>query len=77
MPSIAVPGDPALVSPVAIVNAQQASNGVFIVPIVLGVILLALIAVLPEEPPEAPDDARRLGSPPPSESARQVELRAG
>jgi hypothetical protein len=44
--SIAVPGDPALVSPVAVVSSQQASNGVFIVPIVLGVILLALIAVL-------------------------------
>lgn len=46
VPSIAVPGDPALVSPVGIVNAQQASNGVFIVPIVLTVILLALIAVV-------------------------------
>jgi hypothetical protein len=44
--SIAVPGDPALVSPATIVNSQQASNGVFVVPIVLGVILLALIAVL-------------------------------
>jgi hypothetical protein len=44
--SIAVPGDPALVSPVAVVSSQQASNGVFVVPIVLGVILLALIAVL-------------------------------
>jgi hypothetical protein len=44
--SIAVPGDPALVSPVGIVNSQQASNGVFIVPIVLAAILLALIAVL-------------------------------
>jgi hypothetical protein len=44
--SIAVPGDPALVSPVGIVNSQQVSNGVFVVPIVLGVILLALIAVL-------------------------------
>lgn len=46
VPSIAIPGDPALVSPVAVVNAQQASNGVFVAPIVLGVILLALIAVL-------------------------------
>jgi hypothetical protein len=46
LPSIAVPGDPRLVSPVGIVNAQQASNGVFIVPIVLGVILLTMIAVL-------------------------------
>ena len=44
--SIAVPGDPALVSPVAIVDSQQASNGVFVVPIVLGITLLALIAVL-------------------------------
>jgi hypothetical protein len=46
LPSIAVPGDPALVSPVGIVNAQQASNGVLIVPIVLGVILFVMIAVL-------------------------------
>jgi hypothetical protein len=44
--AIAVAGDPALVSPVAIVNSQQASNGVFVAPIVLGVILLAFIAVL-------------------------------
>jgi hypothetical protein len=44
--SIAVPGDPALVSPVAIVNSQHASNGVFVVPIVLGGILLAFIGVL-------------------------------
>jgi hypothetical protein len=44
--SIAVPGDPALVSPVGIVNSQQVSNGVFVVPVVLGVIVLALIAVL-------------------------------
>jgi hypothetical protein len=44
--SIAVPGDPALVSPVGIVDSQQVSNGVFVVPIVLGIILLALIAVL-------------------------------
>jgi hypothetical protein len=44
--SIAVPGDPALVSPVAVVRSQQASDGIFVVPIVLGVILLALITVL-------------------------------
>jgi hypothetical protein len=46
VPSMAVPSDPALVSPVAIVNAQKASNDVFIAPIVLGVILLGMIAVL-------------------------------
>jgi hypothetical protein len=44
--SIAVPGDPALVAPVAVVNAEQVSSGVFVVPIVLGVMLLALIGVL-------------------------------
>jgi len=44
--SIAVPGDPALVSPAGIVNSQQVSNGVFVVPIVLAVVLLAMIAVL-------------------------------
>ncbi len=46
LPSIAVPGDPALVSPTGIVDSQQASNGVFVVPIVLGVILFAFIALL-------------------------------
>ena len=46
LPSIAVPGDGTLVSPVGIVDAQQASNGVFVVPIVLAVILVVVIAVL-------------------------------
>ena len=46
VPSIAVPADPALVSPVGIVNAQQASGDVFVVPVILGVVLLAMIAVL-------------------------------
>jgi hypothetical protein len=46
VPSVAVPGDPALVASVALVNSQQASNGVFVAPIVLGGVLLALAGVL-------------------------------
>jgi len=44
--SVAVPGDGALVSPTSIIDSQQASNGVFVVPIVLGVILLALVVIV-------------------------------
>ncbi len=46
--AVAVPGDPALVSPVAIADAQHSSAGVFILPAVLGggVVLLVGILVL-------------------------------
>lgn len=45
IPSVAVPGDPALVSPVNIVNSQHSSAGVFVLPAVLTGVLLALVGV--------------------------------
>jgi hypothetical protein len=62
--AIAVAGDPALVSPVAIVNSQQASNGVFVAPIVLGVSLFALIAllVLRNRPRRRPTATRQVSA---------------
>ena len=44
--AIAVPGDPALVSPAAMVATEHSSSGVFLVPAVLLVILLALVVVI-------------------------------
>ena len=44
--SVAVPGDPALVSPVNIVNNQHSSAGVFVLPAVLTGVLLALVGVI-------------------------------
>ncbi len=44
--AVAVPGDPALVSPVSIVATQHSSAGVFVLPAVLAGILLLLVALL-------------------------------
>jgi hypothetical protein len=44
--SVAVPGDPALVAPASIVDAQHSSASVFILPAVFGGLLLLLIAIL-------------------------------
>ncbi len=44
--AVAVPNDPALVSPVAIAGAEQSSASVFILPAVLGGILVLFVAVL-------------------------------
>ncbi len=44
--AIAVPGDPALVSPASIVATQRSSAGVFVLPAVLFVVLLVLVALL-------------------------------
>jgi hypothetical protein len=44
--AIAVPGDPALVSPASIVATEHSSAGVFVLPIILFVVLLALVALL-------------------------------
>lgn len=44
--SVAVPGDPALVSPASIVDAQHSSASVFILPAVFGGVLVLLIATL-------------------------------
>jgi hypothetical protein len=44
--ALAVPGDPALVSPLAVVNTQQSSASVFILPAVLAVVLLSIVGVV-------------------------------
>jgi hypothetical protein len=46
VPAIAVPGDPALVSPASIVATEHSSAGVFVLPIILFVVLLALGALV-------------------------------
>jgi MYXO-CTERM domain-containing protein len=46
VPAIAVPGDPALVSPAATVRTEHSSSGVFLVPAILLVILLVLVGLL-------------------------------
>lgn len=46
IPSVAVPGDPALVSPVSIVDSQHSSAGVFVLPAVLTGILLVLVGLI-------------------------------
>ncbi len=44
--AIAVPGDPALVSPASIVATEHSSSGVFVLPAILTGILLLLVALL-------------------------------
>jgi hypothetical protein len=44
--AIAVPGDPALVSPASIVATEHSSAGAFVLPVVLAAILLLLVAML-------------------------------
>ncbi len=44
--AIAVPGDPALVSPAAIVATEHSSAGVFVLPAILAGLLLLLVALL-------------------------------
>jgi hypothetical protein len=46
VPSVAVPGDPALVSPVTIVDTEHSSGSVFILPVVLFVVLVLLLGAL-------------------------------
>ena len=46
MAAIAVPGDPALVSPASIVATEHSSAGAFVLPAVLGGVLLVLVALL-------------------------------
>ncbi len=46
VPAIAVPGDPALVSPAAMVATEHSSSGVYVVPIILFVILVVLVALV-------------------------------
>lgn len=44
--AVAVAGDPALVSPASIVATEHSSAGVFVLPIILFAVLLALVALL-------------------------------
>ena len=44
--AIAVPGDPALVSPASIVATEHSSAGAFVLPVILTAILLLLVVVL-------------------------------
>jgi len=44
--AIAVPGDPALVSPASIVATEQSSAGAYVLPVILWVLLLALAGLL-------------------------------
>jgi hypothetical protein len=46
VPALAVPGDPALVSPVALAQTERSSAGVYLVPVVLFVLLVLLVALL-------------------------------
>ena len=44
--AIAVPGDPALVSPASIVATEHSSAGVFVLPAILAAVLVLLVALL-------------------------------
>lgn len=44
--AIAVPGDPALVSPASIVATEHSSGGVFVLPAILAAVLVLLVALL-------------------------------
>jgi hypothetical protein len=44
--ALAVPGDPALVSPVSIVATENSSAGAFVLPAILAAVLLFLVALL-------------------------------
>ena len=46
IPALAVPGDPALVSPTTIADAQHSSAGVFVLPAVLGGVFLVLAGIV-------------------------------
>jgi hypothetical protein len=46
IPSLAVPGDPALVSPDSVIDTQHSSSNVFIVPAVLTGVLAVLLGLL-------------------------------
>jgi hypothetical protein len=60
--AIAVPGDPALVSPATMVNAEHSSSGVFVVPAILLAILLLLIGLLLLQRRRKQKDATGSGS---------------
>ena len=46
IPALAVPGDPALVSPLAVIDTQHASDGVFVLPGALAGALVLVVAAI-------------------------------
>ena len=62
IPAVAVPGDPALLSPLSVVDRQRSSAGVFVVPAVLAGVLLALVGVIVRWHRSRP--AATIGGPP-------------
>jgi hypothetical protein len=44
--AVAVPGDPALVSPLSVLDREHSSGGVYVLPAVLTAVLLALVALV-------------------------------
>jgi hypothetical protein len=46
VPALAVPGDPALVSPVSVVDAEHSSATVYILPAVFLVLFVVILAVV-------------------------------
>jgi hypothetical protein len=46
IPAVAVPGDPALVSPDGVIATQHSSAGVFVLPVVLTGVLLIMVGVI-------------------------------
>lgn len=46
IPALAVPGDPALVSPTTVADAQHSTAGVFVLPAVLGGVFLVLAGIV-------------------------------
>ncbi len=46
IPALAVPGDAALVSPLAVVDNQRSSASVFVLPAVLAGVLVAMVALI-------------------------------
>jgi hypothetical protein len=46
IPAVAVPGDPALLSPDSIIDKQHSSAGVYVVPAVLACVLLLLLGLV-------------------------------
>ncbi len=56
--AVAVPSDPALVSPVSVVDSEHSSASVFILPAVLFVVLVAIVAVVLLRRRRKPGNAR-------------------
>jgi hypothetical protein len=60
--AIAVPGDPPLVSPAAMVKTEHSSSGVFVVPVILLAVLLLLVGLLLLQRRKRQHDAPGSGS---------------